>query len=132
MVMSVIEEKTRERQRCRAIRKDGQPCNAFAVVNGYCIGHSPAAAEARSKGGRNSSNAARLAKMIPARLRPTLDLLETAIQEVHKGTLQPQRGTAMASLASAMIKVFETGVLEERLLRLEVLIKKKGGRANDT
>jgi hypothetical protein len=126
MIMSVIEEKTSERQCCKAIRKDGQPCNAFAVKNGFCIGHSPGAAEARRKGGLNSSRVARLNKLIPARLKPTLELLEEAIKQVHKGTLQPSQGTAMASLASAMIKVFESGVLEERLLKLENLANERG------
>ena len=69
------------------------------------------------------SNVARLNKMIPIRLKPTLELLETAIKQVHSETLQPSQGMAMASLASAVVKVLESGIMEERLSRLEEAIK---------
>jgi hypothetical protein len=124
--MEVNQAKATSFQQCKAIKKNGEPCTARAVVDGFCVGHSPNAIEARRKGGRNRSNVARLNKMIPTRLKPTLDLIEKAIKEVHEGELQPQKGTAMASLAGAMIKVFETGVLEERLLKLENLAKERG------
>jgi hypothetical protein len=61
--------------------------------------------------------------MIPLRLRPTLDLIERAIQEVHEGKLEPRIGTSMASLASALVKVLESGILEERLSKLEALME---------
>jgi hypothetical protein len=50
---------TTERQRCEAIRKDSQACRAWAIRDGFCVGHSPGAAEARVKGGYNSSKKAR-------------------------------------------------------------------------
>jgi len=117
--MSVSKEKPRDRQRCKATRKDGQPCTAPAVSDGFCIGHCPQAIEARRKGGRNSSKAARFDAMLPARLRPVLDSLETAMTEVYDGSLEPKRAQAMASLARSMVTVMEAGVFEERLLKLE-------------
>ena len=110
---------TRERQRCAATRVDGQPCRARAGSSGFCIGHSPGAAAARRKGGFGSSKKARADKLLPVRLRPVLDLLEAAIREVHQGSLDHRQGSAMASLANAIVRVFQAGQLEERVGQLE-------------
>jgi len=47
------------------------------------------------------------------------DALETALDEVHKGALEPRVGGAMAALAGAMVRVLTSGELEERVRRLE-------------
>ncbi len=106
-------------QRCPAVRKDGRPCTASTGSSGFCIGHDPSAQEARRKGGLATSKAARAGKLLPARLRPVADLLEKALEEVHEGQLDPRVATAMASLAGALVKVFQAGEMEERLRRLE-------------
>jgi len=116
---SEIKENPTERQRCKATRKDGQPCSAWAIRDGLCVGHSPGASLARQKGGFNSSKLARADKLLPLRLRPILELLETALTEVYGGTLDLRRGTAMASIANAIIKTYESGILEDRLTILE-------------
>ncbi len=108
-----------ERKRCCAIRKDGQPCTAFATVGDYCVGHFPNSLEVRRKGGFNSSKKARLDAMLPGRLRPILELLEKSIEETHSGRLEAKKAQAIASLAGAVVRVLEAGILEERLLRLE-------------
>lgn len=108
-----------QRLRCTAIRKDGQPCQAWAVKDGLCVGHLPGMLEARRRGGTNSSKKARLDAMLPGRLRPILELLETAIKETHSGQLEAKKAQAIASLAGAVVRVLEAGILEERLLRLE-------------
>jgi len=113
------------KHRCKATRKDGQPCTASAVSDGFCIGHCPQAMEARRKGGRNSSKQARLDAMLPARLRPVLGLLEKGVKEVYDGSLEPKKAHAMASLAGALVKVMEAGVFEERLLKLERQMEEK-------
>jgi len=46
-------------------------------------------------------------------------LLLGALEEVHDGTLQPSRATAMAALASAAIRVYEVAEIEQRLDALE-------------
>ncbi len=112
-------------QRCPAIRKDGGPCTAQARADGYCVGHSPQAQEARRKGGIGSSRSARAGRLLPARLRPVVTALEDALREVHEGELDPRIGTAMASIAGALVRVFAVGELEERLRVLENL-KKQG------
>ena len=57
--------------------------------------------------------------MLPARLRPVADLLEKALEEVHEGQLDPRVATAMASLAGALVRVFQAGEMEERMRKLE-------------
>jgi len=115
----------RQRATCKATRKDGQPCTAPAVMDGFCIGHCPQATEARRKGGRNSSRQARLDAMLPARLRPVLDSLEKAMSEVYSGELDPRQAQAMSSLARAMVVVLEVSSLEERVRRLEERLEAK-------
>lgn len=112
-------------QRCPAFRKDGDPCTALARADGYCVGHSPQAQEARRKGGYGCSRSARASRLLPARLRPVVTLLENALREVYEGELDPRIVTAMASISGALVRVFTAGELEERLRVLENL-KKQG------
>jgi hypothetical protein len=108
---------------CKAKRVDGQPCRASAISQGYCFAHSPELAakarEARSLGGLNKARIVRLGKLLPPRLIPVFDTLESALYEVHSGDLEPKAASAMAALASAMVKVLTSGELEERLRKLE-------------
>ena len=106
-------------QRCPAFRKDGRPCNAKVAIDGYCIGHAPAAQEARRKGGQGTSRAARAMKLAPEALRPVFERLAGALEEVHQGELDPRAASAMASLAGAMVRVLTSGELEERVRELE-------------
>ena len=112
-------EKTTERQRCSATRKDGKPCTAWAIKDGLCVGHQPNSNEGRAKGGTHSSKKHRLDAMLPLRLRPVLELLENALTEVHEGKLKPSEATAIASLAGAIVKTIEAGIFEQRLMELE-------------
>ncbi len=57
------------RARCRALKRDGQPCSAPAVRNGLCIGHQGEDNRAWSvKGGKATSHRERSAKLLPSRL----------------------------------------------------------------
>lgn len=116
-----------ERQRCAALKKDGTPCQGYATRNGLCVGHQPNSNEARRKGGLNSAKKVRADKLLPLRLRPILEALEKAMAEVHEGTLDHRKGAAMASIANAITKVYESGVMEERLKSLEDRICPGGG-----
>lgn len=111
-----------ERVRCRAIRRDNQPCKGTAIANGLCFAHQPQAEEWRVKGGQASSNAARSMKAMPERLRPVAELLSVSMVRTFAGTLKPQQATAIAALASAYVRVIQTGELEERLRALETAV----------
>ena len=109
---------------CQATRKDGRPCETRIVGDAsYCFGHDPALrakrTEARRQGGRNKSHAARVQRLVPASLRPTLATLFTALDEVHSGSLDPKQAQAMAALAGAIARLYSVGVLEERIAALE-------------
>jgi hypothetical protein len=109
---------------CGETRKDGSPCTARALPGGrYCWAHDPALTEQRrekrAKGGANRATSRRLERKMPATLRPLLDKLYTALDGVADGSMTPQQGTSMASIASAIARIFETAELEQRLARLE-------------
>jgi len=111
-----MQDKVRQtdKTRCSAITKRGERCQGTPrPSSNYCFAHDPSLAAkrktARVKGGKNSSRVARLEKLMPSRLQPVFARLERALQEVHDGSLEPRRATAMASLAGAMVKVLQAG-----------------------
>ena len=110
--------------RCSARRRDGSGCASPIVLpSGYCPMHDPerqaGLAGVRAAGGKAKSKARRLDRLVPATLKPMLAALLGALEEVHEGQLAPVRAQAMASLASAAVKVYQVGALEERLVTLE-------------
>lgn len=109
-----------QRPQCQATRRDGRPCTALAVgESAFCVGHRPGAREARAKGGQQHGNVARALKLLPSRLQPVAVQLETALAEVHAGTLKPSAAGAMAALATALVRVVQAGELEERTRAVE-------------
>ncbi len=120
-----------DEQPCRGLRKDGNPCRARPLPDRhFCWAHdddlSGKRQQAHKTGGHNKSTQMRLKKAIPASLKPILELLMSSVSEVHEGTLDPRKASAMAGLASAIGRLYETAALEERLEALE-----KSGRYGD-
>ena len=83
-------------------------------------------AAARVAGGRAKSRARRLDRLVPSTLRPVLVALLDALDGVHLAEgdegaprVTPAQAHAMASLAGAIVKVYQVGVLEERVGALE-------------
>jgi hypothetical protein len=113
-----------ESKRCEATCKNGQPCHVSALPgSAYCFAHDPDRAaireEARKRGGHNSGKGARLRRLVPPRLVPVFDILESSLREVHDGGLEPGRANAMGNLARALVAVLTAGELEERLRAVE-------------
>ena len=109
---------------CRATKLNGQPCGSVVVLaSGFCFLHDPdRQAEVRAvsaKGGRGKARIARASRLVPADIRPTLDLLLTVLRETYVGTVDPKVATACAAVASAICRTYQTGVVEERLAALE-------------
>ena len=118
---------------CRATRRDGQRCRSTVVLgSGFCPMHDPArraeVAAARARGGRHKATARRLDKLVPATLKPVIGTLLDALAETHAGDLDPKRASAMAALAGAVGRLYQTGVLEERLAALEAAQEAAQGR----
>ncbi len=110
--------------RCDATRKDGSPCTAQAQAGGaYCWGHDPRLAarrrESSARGGANKATSKRLGKRMPATLRPVLDTLYGALAGLEEGTTDPKTATAMASVAGAIMRLYEGSEMESRLAALE-------------
>ena len=109
---------------CQATRKDGRAC-ATRVLPGsvYCFAHDPDKAAAREtgrrKGGRGKARFARVGRLVPGTLRPVLALLLTTLEETHRGDLDPKVAGALAAVAGAIVKVYQAGVVEDRLAELE-------------
>ena len=83
-------------KRCREPRQDGAHCQSPTVAaTGYYFAHDPEADTARQEprqdGGRNSATAVRLRGLLPPRLVPVYETLETVQDEVHTGTCGPQQ-----------------------------------------
>ena len=126
--MSIETETQSKRLQCVAVKADGTRCTAPAVFNGFCVGHMAGSNENRAKGGKNRATKARMDKKLPLRIRHIVILLEKALIEVHERQISTQQGSAMASLGGAIVKAYESGILEERLTALE----KKIGADNAT
>jgi len=56
---------------------------------------------------------------MPPRLVPIYELLESALGEVHEGSLKAGQAIAMATLARALVAVLQAGEMEERVRQLE-------------
>ena len=113
-----------EFDRCSAITTAGAPCpNRTLPHSSFCFAHDPALAarreDARRKGGAATRRSERLARMIPGQLQTVYTTLETALAEVHDGTITPSVANAMAAIASAMVRTLTAGEMEERLRALE-------------
>ncbi|HVA88472.1 MAG TPA: hypothetical protein VNL71_01385 [Chloroflexota bacterium] len=112
---------------CSATRKDGQPCTQAAQPGGaHCWGHRPDLVEKRressAKGGANKATAARLGKRMPTTLRPVLDVLYGALEGVKDGEIEPKQGTALATIATAIARIYEAAEVDSRLTALEAQV----------
>jgi hypothetical protein len=113
---------------CAATTQAGKPCAATPRPGRtLCAWHSPDFAEQRrtwsAKGGANKSNKARASRDLAdagLTMPEVGGLLSGALKKVADGTMEPGVGTALATLARAIVAVQEAGALEDRLSQLEV------------
>jgi hypothetical protein len=131
--------------RCQQLRRDGHRCQGPARPSGFCFAHDPALREERkaasARGGQNKSKAVRAQKLLPNDLQALDKVLAQAIDGVYAGHLLPNRGSAIAALAGARVRVREIGLklaeqseLLDRISRLEERINEIGftARTNGT
>jgi hypothetical protein len=107
------------RVRCKAKRKDGAPCQGPATSSGYCIAHDPRAAAWRVMGGHASRKAERASKLLPARMEPTITLLEKTLSELYYCKMPIKLGEAMAQVGTVLVRVLQSAELGERVHDLE-------------
>jgi hypothetical protein len=108
---------------CSVVTKAGDPCHARPTASGYCFAHDPALHEkrnaARRRGGANSAHRVRFSSAMSPVLADVLDFIITAMRDVTGGGLDHRRAQAVAALAGAAVRTYESGSLEQRLRELE-------------
>lgn len=108
---------------CKGVNKDGTPCkgNGLDRFDGYCFAHAPASEtrEWRSRGGKNSSTAARADTRIPERLKDVIDALKQGLMDVREGKLDPAAYSAMCRGAKAMDDLYRRADQEMESIRNE-------------
>lgn len=111
------------RKLCKALRKDGQPCQGFgqAKLDGYCIAHAPADKvwAWRSRGGKASSTAARADKRMPDRLRGTIEKLTKGMDDLIAGEIDPAALSALSRAARVLVSLYRLSDEEMDLIRAE-------------
>jgi hypothetical protein len=128
-----------ERQLCSATRKDGTPCKALALADGFCAFHSPALAgrrqAGRKKGGAKSYRPpVTLGPDSPdfplASVGDVCAFLAVVINKTARGGLDPKIANALTYAASTLSSCLARGDLETRLAAVEQLLAQpKGGAA---
>jgi len=109
-----------DERRCKATRKDGQPCLAWASkTSGYCPLHSENSLQLHVLGGLSKTRQHMLETRMNPRFKPVIDMLASAISETHAGKLRPAAAQGMAALATSLIRVTEFAELIQRVEALE-------------
>jgi len=109
---------------CKSKKVNGETCGGNAGPDGFCFAHSPALAskhsEASMRGGQNKSNAIRAQKLMPSRLVPVFVMMEEVLADVyHDRITDYKKAQTLALVARALVAIFTTGELEERIRALE-------------
>ena len=108
---------------CKSFKRDGSPCQGQGLkrFDGYCIAHGPAdkVREWRSRGGKNSSTAARADKRIPERMQGIIKNLAEGFTAVREGNLSPAVYTAMCRGAREMRESYRLADEEMEQIRAE-------------
>jgi hypothetical protein len=127
---------------CTQTLPDGRPCRGFATTGSeYCFAHDPARALQRSAAQRAGGKAPRgrsLPKSAvevapdPVAIRSNEDLLvlvETTINDLRTGRLDPRVSNAVGYLANVAVKILEQTEIETRLDALEAVLDPERQRA---
>jgi hypothetical protein len=134
MTMKPELEMTEADGTCEKIKCDGH-CAAFLAIAGsqYCFFHDPATAKARKaaqrQGGEANGSAVLPADAVDVPLRSGKDVsafLAETINQVRKGQVSPKIATTVGYLSSLLMKALETTDIEERLARIEQVLKMRG------
>lgn len=121
---------------CKAVRKDGSPCEAQAQAGRpFCFFHDPEKADearaAQARGGSSrevlDANEVQPWRGLPAGVTvmrtPTPSdvvlLLADTIDEVKTGRIDPRVANAVGYLSNVILKALEVDALNERLAALE-------------
>lgn len=115
---------------CKYIKDNKEQCKANAMDNGYCYLHNPDIPEeekqlARIRGGEN--NAVLIGELMEeSKVRTSEDiviLMESVINKVKRGVLDIRVANTIGYLAGVTQKAVKEVEVEDRLKRIEELVK---------
>ncbi|MGD9891718.1 MAG: hypothetical protein AB7R89_33515 [Dehalococcoidia bacterium] len=109
---------------CRGTKRTGDPCGSVVVLpSGYCFLHDPdrkaQARDASARGGKGKSRLARVERLVPSTLRPLLATLLDAVDETRRGDLDPKVASALAALAGAAVRVYQSATTAQQIEDLQ-------------
>lgn len=110
---------------CIAKTKAGKACTAQAMQGAeYCYRHNPEIPEADKREASIAGGKARqvLTNADPVSLRSVesiVSLIESNVNEVRTGNLDPKVSNAVVQNINALVKVYELAVADTRIRRLE-------------
>ncbi len=116
--------------KCAGFTNAGKPCRGTPLPGGtLCFVHDPGMAERRRqgsiKGGIGKSAKVRAQRQLRDSVMDPNDvsgLLSISMKKVATHAMEPGVGTALASMARALMAVQETAQLSDRLAELERLV----------
>ncbi len=119
---------------CRGVNKQGKPCRAQAMANGWCYRHNPdikqsIKALASARGGRKIDRKAMLMTYAPIDLKTpqgALDAITRAINDVRQGNIDAKTSNAIVQLIDAHNNAVRLADLEARLTAIEAQLNRQG------
>jgi hypothetical protein len=113
---------------CKAVRKNGLPCQAPAGASGFCFGHDPELAEARRagsrRGGQHKTTERRAEKLMPGGLAQIAEILRHTIAGTLQDRIDPRKATAVASLSGVYVRCYQVSVVEAEQAELAARLER--------
>lgn len=110
---------------CIAKTKAGKDCTAQAMQGAtYCYRHNPDIPEAEkiqasTAGGRATQVLANAEPVTLRSVQSIVNLIESNINDVRKGAIDPRVSNAVVQNVNALLKVYELAIVDTRVRRLE-------------
>ncbi|MGO8794726.1 MAG: DUF5763 domain-containing protein [Candidatus Sulfotelmatobacter sp.] len=129
-------KKKRNHSQCRAKTKEGKPCRAAAVANGWCLfhGNPNLASELGRKGGRSKRHvSAETADPLPSldTMKSVHERSKRLFEEVYSGKRTQRDTHALVRLLDLIIDSIRFTDHEQRLSKLEEARAAQSGNGSD-
>ena len=118
--------------KCKYILSDGSQCKAWSLKDkNYCFSHDPENVESKHlavvKGGsvKQIKVSEPLKEIQIKSPQDVITLLTATIAEIRQGELDPRVGTAIAYIASVLVKTFEVTQVNEKMEAMKEIIESR-------
>ncbi len=117
-------------KKCVFVKSDGEACQAHTIKESeFCFSHDPNMREEKiaavSRGGSSPRrNYNPLPEIKIENVKDVVNLLSVTISEVRAGSVELRVANCIGYLSGHLIKAFEISNLENRLEKLEEIIKR--------